>query len=80
MFSFLSESILLCLLGGLIGLFFVFVVTFVLSHAFDFELFVSFRNVVVGIFISISIGLVSGILPAYFASRLKPVDAIRSGI
>ncbi len=78
LFQFLSEAIILCLLGGAIGLTLVFLISFFLSQMMDFEIMLSLKNILTGLLISLIIGLVSGIIPAYFASRLNPVDAIRS--
>ncbi len=78
--QFLFESVFLCLLGGAIGLALVFFTLEFAAKALDFDIFLSAGNVVQGIIISVVIGLISGIFPAYFASRLQPVDAIRSGV
>ena len=80
LFQFLFEAVILCLFGGLIGLFFVWIISVILTQALDFEFALSFLNVVYGIGLSTFIGLLAGIIPAYMASRLDPVEAIRSGM
>lgn len=80
LFQFLFEAIILCLFGGLVGILLVWLLTLVLSSILDFEFILSFANVVLGSVLAISIGIVSGILPAITASKLDPVEAIRSGI
>lgn len=79
--QFLFEAVILSLLGGLIGILLVFV-SFVILNLFvpSFEFLLSSFNIFVGIIISSLIGFVSGILPALSASRLNPVDAIRTGM
>jgi putative ABC transport system permease protein len=42
------------------------------------EVTISLKNISLGLFISVAIGLISGSLPAISASRMNPVDAIRS--
>lgn len=76
--QFLVESILLSALGGLIGLLLVLLTSFVFRIFFTFELRLSLSNVMLSIFISSISGLVAGIIPAFIASRLDPVEAIRS--
>ena len=76
--QFLSEAVTLCILGGLIGLLLVFISAEAASRAFDFDLTLSFGNIVMGIIISAVIGIISGFIPAYTASQLDPVEAIRS--
>ena len=76
--QFLIESVVLCLMGGIIGLSFVFLGTLAIHAAFDVKVILDLNNIIRGISISVVIGMVSGIVPAYFASRLNPVEAIRS--
>lgn len=80
LFQFLFEAIILCLLGGTIGLLMVWGISVLLTSMLDFEFVLSFYNVVLGTSLAAFIGLVSGILPAISASRLDPVEAIRSGM
>lgn len=75
--EFLIESIILCLIGGLIGLGFVIGVLKVISNTIPFEMFLSTSNVVIGILCSIIVGIISGIIPAIMASKLDPVVAMR---
>ncbi len=76
--EFLVEAIVLCLAGGLIGISLVYGITLGVKNALDVNLFLSNQNIITGIFISVSIGMVSGFIPAYTAANLNPVDAIRS--
>lgn len=80
LFQFLFEAVILCIFGGLIGLFFVWLISIGLSAALDFEFILGFWNIVLGIGLSSVIGLISGIIPAIMASKLDPVEAIRSGM
>jgi putative ABC transport system permease protein len=76
--EFLIESIILCLLGGLVGILFVFVLSKVVSNTIDFPLFMSFFNFMIGVGVSVLVGIIAGIIPAIRASKLNPVEAIRS--
>jgi putative ABC transport system permease protein len=79
MLQFLAESIVLCVFGGIIGLILMSILVLIVNMWSDsFTLVIFWSNLVIGVVISAVIGLVSGILPAYTASRLNPVDAIRS--
>ncbi len=79
LFQFLFEAIILCLIGGVIGLFLVWIITVVLTSALDFEFVLGLGNIILGTSLAIIIGLIAGILPAVSASQLDPVEAIRSG-
>ena len=81
LFQFLFEAVILAVIGGLIGLFLVFIVSIIASQfTGDFEFVLSPWNMFIGTAISAVIGLISGILPAISASRLDPVEAIRTGM
>lgn len=81
LFQFLFEAIILSLLGGLIGVILVWIGAFIASTAFeDFTFILSFSNITIGLVLSTFIGLISGIIPAISASKLDPVEAIRTGI
>ncbi len=78
--EFLIEAIILCLIGGLLGLLLVYLVLTGLSgvESMAFDIYLSANNIVNGLIWSTGIGVVAGIVPAYLASRMDPVDAIRS--
>ena len=80
LFQFLFEAVILCFIGGLIALILVWGISVVLTSALDFEFVLGFGNIVLGCGLASFIGLVSGIIPAIVASRLDPVEAIRSGM
>jgi putative ABC transport system permease protein len=78
--QFLTEAVVLCLIGGLIGVMIVFGLTALASQAVDFKLYLSFENFILGTGMSLAIGVISGFVPAWQASRLDPVEAIRAKI
>ena len=80
LFQFLFEAVILCVIGGFIGLLLVWLISIVLTSALDFEFVLGIGNVVLGTSLAIIIGLIAGILPAISASKLDPVEAIRSGM
>ncbi len=75
--EFLIESVVLCLIGAMIGLLFVFGVLKIATAAFNYEIFLSWVNLVIAIILALMIGILSGIVPAWQAARLDPVEAMR---
>ncbi len=76
LFQFLFEAILLSLVGGLAGIFLVYLLSFMNLGSLDLQL--SAGNIILGLGVSSIIGIVSGIIPAFSAARLDPVIAIRA--
>jgi putative ABC transport system permease protein len=58
----------------------VWAIALVLTKVLDFEFVLSMANIFLGTGLAALIGLISGILPAIKASKLDPVEAIRTGI
>jgi putative ABC transport system permease protein len=75
--EFLIEAVVLCLMGGAVGLGLVYLSTFLASYLFGYDISLSFRNVFTGISVSLIIGIVAGIIPAWRAAQMDPVEAIR---
>ncbi|HER39677.1 MAG TPA: FtsX-like permease family protein, partial [Salinimicrobium catena] len=81
LFQFLFEAVILAVIGGLIGLFLVWIASLLASQfTGDFEFVLSPWNLFIGTAVSAVIGLISGIIPAISASKLDPVEAIRTGM
>jgi putative ABC transport system permease protein len=76
--QFLFEAVFLSLFGGLTGLLLVFTLTRIFSGLIGMELLMTPMNIFIGVTVSVVIGLVSGFIPALNASRLDPVEAIRT--
>ena len=78
--QFLFEAVFLSLIGGIVGLLIVFILVMIISNTTSFHLILTTGNIMLGIGVSAMIGLFSGIIPAWTASRLNPVEAMRSSI
>jgi len=78
LFQFLFESVFLSLFGGFVGIIIVSIGVLISRLVFDFELIMSFSNIILGILVSLFIGLAAGLIPAYLASKMSPVEAMRS--
>ncbi|PYL65348.1 MAG: hypothetical protein DMF25_03805 [Verrucomicrobia bacterium] len=76
--QFLIESTAICLVGGFIGLSFAFLLCSGIGKAFpDFPIHFSVGLVLMSMIVSVMTGLISGFAPAWTASRLDPVTALR---
>lgn len=75
LFQFLFEAIFLSLIGGLAGIVLVYLLTF--APFGSLEVILSVKNIVLGLVVSATIGVISGIVPAAMAARMDPVTAIR---
>jgi len=73
--QFLIESAALCLIGGFIGIAIAFPLSLIIDTFLPTAMPLSV--VAIALLVSVFVGVVSGFLPAYRASRLDPVDALR---
>jgi putative ABC transport system permease protein len=81
LYQFLFEAMILAIIGGIFGLILVFFASLIASQfTGDFEFVLSPLNMLIGTVVAALIGLISGILPALKASKLDPVEAIRTGM
>jgi putative ABC transport system permease protein len=72
------EAAILCILGGAVGLLFVYLLTLILSGPLDFPVFLSLPMIVTTVIICLIVGILAGIIPASRAAKMDPVKAIRS--
>ena len=75
--QFLIESILLCLLGGILGIALGVGMAELLSRTAGWVMNISPESVLLAFTFSIGVGLFFGILPARRAAKLDPIDALR---
>jgi putative ABC transport system permease protein len=78
MLQFLTESVILSLTGGIIGVLAGAIVSTLLSKLFGATLAITLPYVVLAIFVSSTVGIVSGWYPAKRAAKLDPVVALRA--
>lgn len=79
--QFLTESIILTLFGGIIGIVFGFIISWIIAlimNSLDYKwaFIVSPFSIIIAVFISALVGLVFGVYPAKKASKLEPVEAL----
>lgn len=74
--QFLTESVLLSITGGILGLLIVFLGTLFVNYFFALDMFLTAGNIILAIAISGTIGIIAGFAPASAASRMNPVEAI----
>ncbi len=80
--QFLEEAIVVTLIGGIIGIILGALVSFLISVIavsldYDWEFKVSLFSIILAVGVSTLIGLIFGIYPAWKASKLEPIEALR---
>lgn len=76
--QFLSESVLISLGGGLIGVILGIVASMLLEKISGIETVLTINSIILSFFVATSVGLIFGIFPARAAANKKPIEAIRS--
>jgi putative ABC transport system permease protein len=74
--QFLVESMLLSIIGGLLGVFMIFIATIIINYLYDLNMYLTIANTFLAVFISGIIGIVAGYAPANSAAKMNPVEAI----
>ncbi len=75
--QFLIESVLLTLLGGVMGIILGLAVVAAVTQILDWPLTIEFLFIVIGLAVTIGVGLVAGLYPSWRASRMDPAEAVR---
>ncbi|MGZ3773846.1 MAG: ABC transporter permease [Pseudobdellovibrionaceae bacterium] len=75
--QFLAESVVVSVMGGVIGIFLAWGATVLLSSILSWPMSIAFNSVLISFGFSVLIGIVFGIYPAKKASDLHPIDALR---
>ena len=78
LYEFLLESAFLCIIGGLVGLFLVWILALALSAVLPFAITIAPSIIGLALSICIILGVIAGIIPASIAAKMNPVDAIRT--
>jgi putative ABC transport system permease protein len=75
--QFLTESVLISVGGGLLGIGFGFFLAWLIARTAEWKTIVTSASVVIAFGVSVIVGVVFGIYPAVKASRINPIDALR---
>jgi putative ABC transport system permease protein len=76
--QFLTESIIITMVGGLLGIIVGWLVSFASTNFFNFPAPITTNSVLIAVGVSSAIGIIFGFYPAYKASKLQPIDALKS--
>ncbi len=76
--QFLTEAIVISTLGGGIGIGSGILIAFVAANIFKFPFVISILSVIAGLALSLTVGLLAGVIPARNAAKLDPITALRS--
>lgn len=76
--QFLIESVTVTVIGGAVGVLTGYTLAFLLSVVMNFPLFIKAQSAILGVAVSLTVGILSGLYPAWQASKLDPIEAMRN--
>ena len=76
--QFLTEAIMLSVLGGILGVVVGLTISFICGAVMDIAVPISWGAIALGVGFSAAVGIIFGFTPAKKASELNPIDALRS--
>ncbi|MCK4527042.1 ABC transporter permease [candidate division WOR-3 bacterium] len=75
--QFLIEAIILCIAGGIIGIIVGLIIAWIAAPLLQVPFIISWIVVFIGVTFSVFVGILSGLYPAFKASKLDPIEALR---
>jgi len=75
--QFLIEAVLICFLGGIIGIIFGSAISILLSTLANWTTYISAGSIILSFTFSVAIGIIFGLWPAMRASKMLPIEALR---
>src|SRR5271170_2309383 len=75
--QFLTESVLISMGGGLLGIAFGFFLAWLIARTAEWKTIVTTASVIIAFGVSVAVGVIFGIYPAVKASQINPIDALR---
>ncbi len=76
--QFLFESLILCILGGLLGMVLGYIAAFLISIITPFAPYINIQIVLAALWIPIVVGTIFGLYPAFKAARRNPIDSLKA--
>jgi len=77
LFQFLTEAVVICQIGGILGILLGILVGNLVSFFFGSPFIIPWPWILLGLIVCIIVGIISGLYPAMKASRLDPIESLR---